>query len=318
MSVHPAAASAGRRDTTPLFRKDTMNTSRANTSPSRPTDPGANSQSVLDIVRSGYAEIARTGGSCCGGGGCCGPTTFSPADLAARIGYDSGELSAVPEGANLGLSCGNPTALASLRPGEVVVDLGSGAGFDAFVAGPKIGPTGRMIGVDMTPEMLAKARAGIAEYTRLTGLTNVEFRLGEIGHLPVADGLADVVISNCVINLAPDKGAVWGDIARVLKPGGRVAVSDLALLRPLPPEVAADVEALVGCVAGAELIEETRRRAVAAGLIDITMETDSSYLTALTDWQDPLFRRIAAAMPAGLGVADFVTSLRISARKPGP
>ena len=172
----------------------------------------------------------------------------------------------------MGLSCGNPNALAALKPGEVVLDLGAGGGFDVFIAGRKVGPTGRAIGVDMTPEMLAKARKNIAAYRERTGLDNVEFRLGEIEHLPVADASVDVVISNCVINLSPDKPQVWREIARVLKPGGRVAVSDLALLKPLPPAVVERVEALVGCVAGAVLVSETERMAREAGLVEIVTQ----------------------------------------------
>ena len=175
----------------------------------------------------------------------------------------------------MGLSCGNPAALAALKPGEVVLDLGSGGGFDVFIAGRKVGATGRAIGVDMTPEMLAKARRNIAGYRKETGLDNVEFRLGEIEHLPVADNSVDVIISNCVINLSPDKPQVWREMARVLKPGGRVAVSDMALLKPLPPEVRKMVEALVGCVAGAVLVSETGRMASEAGLtgIDLKVKT---------------------------------------------
>lgn len=292
-------------------------------------------EQVRDQVREGYAKIAQSGtwsaaqlgvsaGGCCGGsmksgtgGGCCGPTTFSPEELAAAIGYSQAELVATPDGANMGLSCGNPTALASLRAGEVVLDLGAGGGFDCFIAGPKVGATGKVIGVDMTPEMLTKARGNIASYTRQTGLNNVEFRLGEIEHLPVADASVDVVISNCVLNLAPDKASVWQEIARVLKPGGRVAASDLALLRPLPDAVKSDVESLVGCVAGACLVDETRDQATAAGLTEIVLKSKPEYINAMTDWQDPLYRKIVEALPAGMKPSDFITSLDVSARKPG-
>ncbi|MDX2132964.1 MAG: arsenite methyltransferase [Planctomycetota bacterium] len=272
---------------------------------------------VREQVRAGYAKIA--GGGCCGpsgsGGGCCGATAFSPDQLAQAIGYASGELSAVPDGANMGLSCGNPTAIASLRPGEVVLDLGSGGGFDCFVAGPKVGAAGRVIGVDMTPDMLAKARRNTASYRAQTGLDNVEFRLGEIESLPAGDASVDVVISNCVLNLSPDKARVWREIARVLKPGGRVAVSDLALVRPLPDAVRDDVEALIGCVAGAVLVEETRAMAAAAGLSDITLTPKPQYIDAMTNWEDPLYRRIVEKLPAGSKPSDFVTSLDVSAVK---
>jgi SAM-dependent methyltransferase len=215
----------------------------------------------------------------------------------------------------MGLSCGNPTALASLKPGEVVLDLGSGGGFDVFIAGRTVGPTGRAIGVDMTPEMLAKARRNIESYRRQSGLDNVEFRLGEIEHLPVADASVDVVISNCVINLSPDKPQVWREIARVLKPGGRVAVSDLALLKPLPPEIAKMVEALVGCVAGAVLVSETEQMARAAGLKDIQLRSKPDYINTMTDWNDPLYRKIIEQLPADTKLGDHITSLEVFARK---
>lgn len=215
----------------------------------------------------------------------------------------------------MGLSCGNPTALASLRPGEVVLDLGAGGGFDCFVAGPKVGSSGRVIGVDMTPDMLTKARRNAASYRAQTGLDNVEFRLGEIEALPVADASVDVVISNCVLNLSPDKARVWREIARVLKPGGRVAVSDLALVRPLPEAVRADIEALVGCVAGAVLVEETRAMAVAAGLTEISLTRKPQYIDAMINWADPLYAKIAGALPAGLKPSDYITSLDVVAVK---
>lgn len=316
--------------------------------PQTPVDEAA-ADAVREKVRAGYGQIARSGGwseaqlgagacstaapakaasGCCGGttaaasdsaakagGGCCGPATFSPEQLAAAIGYSQSDLAATPESANMGLSCGNPTAIAALRPGEVVIDLGSGGGFDCFVAGPKVGATGRVIGIDMTPDMLSKARKNIASYTKQSGLSNVEFRLGEIENIPVADATADVVISNCVLNLSPDKPRVWKEISRVLKPGGRVAVSDLALLRPLPAAVRADVEALIGCIAGAVLVEETRAQMLAAGLTDIVLTAKPSYIDAMTDWQDPLYRKIIEALPAGSKPGDYITSLDIAARK---
>lgn len=295
------------------------------------TAQAASADSLRDTVRAGYAEIARSGqwsgigpiaqaaepesASCCGGGGCCGPTTLTPDQVALAVGYASDDLTVLPDGANMGLSCGNPTALASLAPGEVVLDLGSGGGFDCFIAGPKVGAAGRVIGVDMTPEMLAKARRNIDGYRRHSGLDNVEFRLGEIEHLPVPDGSIDVVISNCVINLSPDKPKVWREIARVLKPGGRVAVSDLALLKPLPQGVRADIEALVGCVAGADLIDDVRAAVLNAGLVDLALTAKPQYVEAMTNWEDPLYKKIAASLPEGARMSDYIVSLDISARR---
>jgi arsenite methyltransferase len=217
----------------------------------------------------------------------------------------------------MGLSCGNPAALAALQSGEVVLDLGSGGGFDVFIAGRKVGASGRAIGVDMTPDMLAKARGNIASYRQQTGLDNVEFRFGEIEHLPVADESVDVLISNCVINLSPDKPQVWREIARVLKPGGRVAVSDIALLKPLPAEVLKMVESLVGCIAGAALASETERMAREAGLTDIALKSKPGYVEAMTDWADPLYQKIVAHLPDDAKPSDYITSLEVQARKPG-
>ena len=272
------------------------------------------SEKTRETVREAYSRIAERGGSCCGGAPCGGNT--SAEGLAHGVGYTVEELASLPQGANMGLSCGNPTALALLEPGEVVLDLGSGGGFDVFIAGQKVGAEGRAIGVDMTPEMLTKARSSTASYAQQTGLENVQFRLGEIEHLPVADNSVDVVISNCVINLSPDKPQVWREIARVLKPGGRVAVSDLALLRPLPAKVVKMAEALVGCVAGAVLVQETERMACAAGLVDIDLEPNPSYVSAMESWNDPLYQKIIEALPRGTKPSDFITSLSVAARKP--
>ena len=269
-------------------------------------------ETVREKVREGYSQIATKGGSCCGSScGCSNPT-----GLAEQIGYSADQLTALPEGSNMGLSCGNPTALASLKPGEVVLDLGSGGGFDVFIAGRKVGPTGRAIGVDMTSEMLAKARRNIAPYQKQTGLDNVEFRLGEIEHLPVADASVDVIISNCVINLSPDKPQVWREIARVLKPGGRVAVSDLALLKPLPAAVREMVEALVGCIAGAVLVDETERMVRAAGLEEMVLKPKTDYVKVMTSFEDPLYQKIVAHLPAGTDPSNYITSLEVTARKP--
>ena len=282
-------------------------------------------EQVRDKVREGYSAIAKKGvfttiqeeapAPCCSGGGCCGSKDLDVDQLARSIGYSEQELSSTPDSANMGLSCGNPTAIASLKPGEVVLDLGSGGGFDVFIAGPKVGAGGRVIGVDMTPDMITKARRNTSVYTEKTGLSNVEFRLGEIEHLPVADNSVDVVISNCVLNLSPDKPLVWKEIARVLKLGGRVAISDLALLKPLPAEVLSMVEALVGCVAGAVLVDEAEQMAIAAGLSHIRLNTKSDYIEAMSRWEDPLYRRIVAALPEGARAGDYITSLEVLAIK---
>jgi arsenite methyltransferase len=274
---------------------------------------------IRSTVRDEYGAIARAGSSCCGPStnGCCAPAA-DPTALASAIGYDAAELQRIlPDGANLGLSCGNPGAIAALKPGEVVLDLGSGAGFDAFLCGPKVGASGRVIGVDMTPDMLAKARGNITGYTQRTGLSNVEFRMGEIEHLPVADASVDVVISNCVINLSPDKPQVWREIARVLKPGGRVAVSDIVLLKPLPEAVASAINAYVGCIAGASLVDELKRMMREAGLVKAVLTSKSAYVETLTTGDDPLYQQVRAGLPAGGSPVDYITSMDIAAVKPG-
>jgi len=222
---------------------------------------------VTTIVREKYGGTARSGLS---------SNSDGVRAVAEAFGYSPEELSAIPAEANMGLSCGNPTATASLRPGEVVVDLGSGGGLDVFLAARKVGPTGRAVGIDMTPEMVALARQNAAK----SGATNVEFHLATIDDIPLPDGSADVVISNCVINLAPDKNAVFREIARVLKPGGRLAVSDIALKKPLPPEIASDLMAYVGCVAGAIEIGAYRRALAEAGFGDVAVVDSGADLNA--------------------------------------
>lgn len=283
---------------------------------------------VRETVREGYGKIARSGahdkassGAGAPAGGCCGPaccgdaSESAAAKLARDVGYADADLDALPDGANLGLSCGNPTAIAGLQPGDVVLDLGSGGGFDVFIAGPKVGAQGRVIGVDMTPDMISRARRSVPAYRERTGLDNVEFRLGEIEHLPAADGGVDVVISNCVLNLSPDKPQVWREIARVLRPGGRVAISDLALLRPLPEAVRGMVEALVGCVAGAVLVEDTFRMIEGAGLADVRLTPKPFYVRSAGELRDPMYRKIAEHLPSGTTPGDYITSLDITARK---
>ena len=276
-------------------------------------DKTKSSEDVKETVRAGYAAIATGQRSCC-----CSSQRGSQADparLAAAVGYDAEPLAKLPDGANMGLSCGNPVAIAALREGQTVVDLGSGGGFDVFQAGEKVKASGRVIGVDMTPEMLAKARKNIVQYRQRTGLDNVEFRLGEIECLPVPDNSVDVVLSNCVINLSPDKPKVWREIYRVLKSGGKVSVSDLALLKPLPDNVRDMAAALVGCVAGAVLVEETKALLEKARFTSIVLTPKPDYVRNMQDWNDPLYKQIAETLPQGEEMADYVVSLSIEARK---
>jgi len=284
---------------------------------SQSTTATKNPDDVRDTVRAGYARIAEGSSTGSGPTRCCGGNEADDTEQLARaIGYDAGELAELPEGANLGLSCGNPIALASLREGEVVLDLGSGGGFDIFIAGRRVGAHGRAIGVDMTPEMIGRARKNAVSYRERSGLDNVELRLGEIENLPAADNSVDVVISNCVLNLSPDKARVWSEIARVLKPGGRVSVSDIALLAPLPESALASAEALVGCVAGAVLVSETEAWVRAAGLEIVELECKGDFVDSMSDWSDPVFRELVDQFPDGKKPSDFITSLSLTARKP--
>jgi len=209
-------------------------------------------QEIKKVVRKGYAEIAKKESSCCAPADtCCGSADLAQS-ISKTIGYSDEELTSVPEGANLGLGCGNPVALASLVEGETVLDLGSGAGFDCFLAASKVGGRGKVIGVDMTPEMIDKAR----ENARKGNYENIEFRLGEIENIPAADNSVDAVISNCVINLSPNKKRVFAEAFRVLKPGGRLMVSDIILLKELPDFIKNSIEAYVGCISGAMMKDE--------------------------------------------------------------
>ena len=248
---------------------------------------------VRTQVRTAYAKVAKGADGC--SVGCCG----AQGSGSLAMGYSQEELEGAPEGSNLGLGCGNPQAIAALRPGETVLDLGSGAGFDCFLAASRVGRTGRVIGVDMTPEMVTKARAN----ARRVDAANVEFRLGEIEHLPVPDGSVDVVISNCVINLAPDKSAVFQEAIRVLKPGGRIAVSDVVATRKIPAELAESVEALTGCVAGAAEVDQMRALLVEAGFEAVVVDPRPDSRAV-----------IGQCMP---GAEDFLASARIEGRKPG-
>ena len=225
------------------------------------------SETLTDAVKSKYGAVAASGLS---------SDQDGVRAVAAAFGYSSEELASIPAEANMGLSCGNPTAFASLRVGETVVDLGSGGGLDVFLAARRVGPTGKAIGIDMTPEMIALAR----ENALKSGLTNIEFHLSTIDKIPLEDASVDCIISNCVINLAPDKPAVFREMARVLKPGGRLAVSDIALKKPLPEELGNDLMAYVGCIAGAVLVEEYRRDLLAAGFSEVETADTGSDLNA--------------------------------------
>ncbi len=222
---------------------------------------------IEQVVQSKYGAVAESGLS----SGHSGVRA-----VAEAFGYSGDELASIPAEANMGLSCGNPTAFATLKPGETVVDLGSGGGLDVFLAAKKVGPTGRAIGIDMTPEMLALARANAAK----GGYQNVEFHESTIDRLPLADGTVDCIISNCVINLAPDKPAVFREMARVLKPGGRVAISDIAIKRPLPPELSESLMAYVGCIAGAIEIDAYRAGLLAAGFSAVEVQDSGADLNA--------------------------------------
>ena len=270
---------------------------------------------IKQFVRENYAKIAAQGSSCCcsSGSNCCG--SGSARDISRGIGYSDDEMDSVPEGANLGLGCGNPVALASLKEGETVIDLGSGAGFDSFLAAAKVGTSGRVIGVDMTPEMLACAR----ENAENGGYTNVEFRLGEIENLPVADNTADVIISNCVINLAPDKRRVFREAYRVLKPGGCIMVSDIVLKETLPEAVLNSVAAYAGCIAGAVEMEEYFDAIESAGFRELRVLDEASFALESVE-QDPdtvsLFNNLELTKQEARAVMASIRSIKASASKP--
>ena len=272
---------------------------------------------VRQAIRDRYAGAARQESPCCSGttaSSCCGGT-MSASEISQRMGYSESEMAAVPEGANLGLGCGNPIALASLRPGETVLDLGSGGGFDCFLAAERVGETGRVIGVDMTPEMIDRARENIKK----SRFTNVEFRLGEIENLPVADGSVDVIISNCVINLSQNKSRVFAEAFRVLKPGGRLMVSDMVLLNELPPEIKSSLDAYVSCVAGASLKEDYLADIGRAGFVNIAVIGEEHLPVDLMVFDPTVQKVIEDLKPSPmqlLSVADAVVSVKVSAVKP--
>lgn len=273
----------------------------------------ANDGKIKKIVREGYARIAKQDHSCCAPANpCCGG---SAEEIGKKIGYAEEDLKAVPEGANLGLGCGNPVALASLKRGEVVLDLGSGAGFDCFLAANKVGRKGRVMGVDMTPEMIERAR----ENARKGNYGNVEFRLGEIENLPAADNSVDAIISNCVINLSPDKERVFREAFRVLKPGGRLMVSDMVLLRELPDFVKQSIEAYIGCISGAIMRDEYIGAIKKAGFQQVRIVDENSYPIEYAV-NDPAAKAIvenSKISPENLReIAGSVASIKVQGVKP--
>jgi SAM-dependent methyltransferase len=279
-------------------------------------------EEIKKVVRKNYADIAKQKGSCCGpqipviptkASSCCeAPPTTS--DMSKKMGYSEEELSKLPEGANLGLGCGNPVALASLKEGDTYLDLGSGAGIDCFLAAERVGKSGKVIGVDMTPEMIDRAR----ENAKKSGYDNVEFRLGEIEHLPVADNSVDVITSNCVINLSPDKKEVFIDAFRVLKPGGKLMISDIVLLKELPEAVLQSVEAYVGCVSGAMLKDEYLKTVKEAGFEEVEIVSENS---AGEIWvNDPLavsiIKQLGISIEEAKELGKSIVSIKLSAVKP--
>ena len=268
----------------------------------RPEDP----DDLRELVREGYTLVVEERGD---------SAAEHANETARRVGYSEDELEAVPEGANLGVGCGNPTAIDALRPGETVVDLGSGAGMDSFLAARAVGPTGHVIGVDMTDAMLEKAR----ENARKTGLQDVvEFRKGNIEALPIDDESVDAIISNCVINLSPEKERVYREAFRVLRPGGRVMVSDVVLERPLPQEILASIDAYIGCVGGASQRGEYLDTIAKAGFREVRVEREASFMASIS-FDDPMVReameRLGIAEEQARGYASAVTSLHIFALK---
>ena len=252
---------------------------------------------VRQVVRQQYSRVAESD-ACCSGPSCCGTST--PEAVSQALGYSAHETAAVPAGANMGLGCGNPHAIAALKPGETVLDLGSGGGFDCFLAARQVGDAGRVIGVDMTPAMLSKARANAEQ----GGYANVEFRLGEIEHLPVADRSVDVILSNCVINLSPDKPRVFAECFRVLKPGGRLAISDVVAFADIPAHIRDDMVLLTGCMAGATPLAELDKTLRALGFEDVRIAPKEESKSFIRDWAP------------GTPVTDYVVAATIEAVKP--
>jgi SAM-dependent methyltransferase len=278
-------------------------------------------EKIRQSVRDSYGKIAKAGNivgglspapSCCGPSetsapasataSCCGGPEVTAGQISALMGYSKDDIQGVIEGANMGLGCGNPVALASLNPGETVVDLGSGGGFDCFLAAKQVGESGQVIGVDMTPDMLSKARSNAEKM----GTKNVEFRLGEIEHLPVADNTADIIMSNCVINLSPEKIKVYREALRILKPGGRLAISDIVATAPLPPDIQKNLALVSACVGGAATIDDTKEMLQEAGFADITIKAKDESRELISQW----------APGENKNAGDYVVSAYIEAIKP--
>jgi arsenite methyltransferase len=258
---------------------------------------------IRSAVRENYGKVATSGRAGCGctTSSCCGrPDDGTTADISLGLGYSGEEVASVPEGANMGLGCGNPQAIASLKLGETVLDLGSGGGFDCFLAARAVGQEGYVIGVDMTPEMISKSRRNAEK----AGVGNVEFRLGELENLPIADGIVNVIISNCVVNLSPEKEKVFSEAFRVLKPGGRLAISDVVAIAELPDDLKNDMAFHTGCIAGASSIKTLESLLHRAGFENIRIQPKAESRTFIRDW-----------MP-GSKIEDYVVSATIEAIKP--
>lgn len=238
-------------------------------------------EGIRDYIRKNYTEVALKGsGGCCGGGCSCGDAPLNINEISDKLGYTEGDLSNVPPEANMGLGCGNPIAIAALKEGEVVLDLGSGGGFDCFLARGQVGETGTVIGIDMTPDMIKLARKNAEK----SGYTNVEFRLGEVEHLPVADNSVDVILSNCVINLSLNKEQVFKEAFRVLKSGGRLALSDVVATAPLSEDIKRDLALIAGCIGGAEYVEDLKRMINDAGFKDIRLTPKDNSREIIKEW----------------------------------
>lgn len=290
----PASACCGAGSQTP------EETSVANTEIGGSLSSDLSNDSVRQAVRQQYGRVAAGAAGCGSGQGCCDAPMADASVVSQILGYTAEDVSSAPSGANMGLGCGNPQAIANLKPGETALDLGSGGGFDCFLAARQVGDAGRVIGVDMTPEMVSKARRNAEK----GGYRNVEFRLGEIESLPVADEMVDVIISNCVINLSPDKSRVFAEAYRVLKPGGRLAISDIVAFAELPEDIRRDMALYTGCMAGASMVSEVEAMLLSAGFKQVGVAPKDESKSFISDWAP------------GTPITDYVVSATIEAVKP--